>query len=310
MTTGKRSDSDGSGLATSAAISGKLDHHYPKHPKGLTVAPHQFHSKLLDDQPSAARMERYAEHLDGGERGEEEDEEEDEDDDDDEGEGMDEIAEYGDICGEEGQEEEEEDLGDPEDDEYEGEEPEGEDDEEEDKEFPLFQALEGHGLAALANHPEDADSGLGRSGTSQRTSGAQFGLSGNQDLSVPPRLLQIEPDHEVHATTVDRLTAAETAIAATNIGISSRSGHGQRLKHLKQKAQAKVQRQQQQQHQLQLKATQFFSLDCRDSASDGVTLAQDKVPPPASAFGRVESYKKLDVLGEGSYATVYRGYSQ
>ncbi|CAH8449388.1 unnamed protein product [Dicrocoelium dendriticum] len=31
--------------------------------------------------------------------------------------------------------------------------------------------------------------------------------------------------------------------------------------------------------------------------------------PRASAFGCVESYKKLDVLGEGSYATVYRGYS-
>ncbi|VDP91970.1 unnamed protein product [Echinostoma caproni] len=29
-----------------------------------------------------------------------------------------------------------------------------------------------------------------------------------------------------------------------------------------------------------------------------------------SSFGCVESYKKLDVLGEGSYATVYRGYSQ
>ncbi|TPP62259.1 Cyclin-dependent kinase 14, partial [Fasciola gigantica] len=28
-----------------------------------------------------------------------------------------------------------------------------------------------------------------------------------------------------------------------------------------------------------------------------------------SSFGCVESYKKLDVLGEGSYATVYRGYS-
>lgn len=31
--------------------------------------------------------------------------------------------------------------------------------------------------------------------------------------------------------------------------------------------------------------------------------------PRSSTFGCVESYKKMDVLGEGSYATVYRGYS-
>lgn len=29
-----------------------------------------------------------------------------------------------------------------------------------------------------------------------------------------------------------------------------------------------------------------------------------------SSFGCVETYQKLDVLGEGSYATVYRGYSR
>ncbi len=28
------------------------------------------------------------------------------------------------------------------------------------------------------------------------------------------------------------------------------------------------------------------------------------------SFGAIESYKKMEILGEGSYATVYRGYSQ
>lgn len=28
------------------------------------------------------------------------------------------------------------------------------------------------------------------------------------------------------------------------------------------------------------------------------------------SFGAIESYKKLEILGEGSYATVFRGYSQ
>ena len=29
-----------------------------------------------------------------------------------------------------------------------------------------------------------------------------------------------------------------------------------------------------------------------------------------SPFGRTEAYMKLDPLGEGSYATVYKGYSK
>lgn len=40
----------------------------------------------------------------------------------------------------------------------------------------------------------------------------------------------------------------------------------------------------------------FWSLNC--------------LPQGDSPFGRTEAYMKLDQLGEGSYATVYKGYSK
>ena len=44
------------------------------------------------------------------------------------------------------------------------------------------------------------------------------------------------------------------------------------------------------------------------------TFTLPPLPPPnlqiGSPFGRLEMYKKLEALGEGSYATVYKGISQ
>ena len=53
-------------------------------------------------------------------------------------------------------------------------------------------------------------------------------------------------------------------------------------------------------------------ISCRSGAtwrSRGSSAARSAIAGNES-FGAIESYKKLEVLGEGSYATVYRGFSQ
>ncbi|KAM7536960.1 hypothetical protein Aperf_G00000068855 [Anoplocephala perfoliata] len=54
-------------------------------------------------------------------------------------------------------------------------------------------------------------------------------------------------------------------------------------------------------------------ISCRSGAtwrSRGSSTARSAVQPGiVESFGAIESYKKLEVLGEGSYATVYRGFS-
>lgn len=53
-------------------------------------------------------------------------------------------------------------------------------------------------------------------------------------------------------------------------------------------------------------------ISCRSGAtwrSRGSSAVRSAVAGFES-FGAIESYKKLEVLGEGSYATVYRGFSQ
>ena len=53
-------------------------------------------------------------------------------------------------------------------------------------------------------------------------------------------------------------------------------------------------------------------ISCRSGTtwrSRGSSTARSAITGNES-FGVLESYKKLEVLGEGSYATVYRGFSQ
>lgn len=53
-------------------------------------------------------------------------------------------------------------------------------------------------------------------------------------------------------------------------------------------------------------------ISCRTSTwrSRGSSVARSAVGLSGDSFGAIESYKKMEVLGEGSYATVYRGFSQ
>ncbi|KAL3319284.1 hypothetical protein Ciccas_002051 [Cichlidogyrus casuarinus] len=47
-----------------------------------------------------------------------------------------------------------------------------------------------------------------------------------------------------------------------------------------------------------------------DAVPEGLDISNWQKEASTAAYGCVESYHKLDILGEGSYATVYRGYSQ
>ncbi|VUZ49507.1 unnamed protein product, partial [Hymenolepis diminuta] len=61
------------------------------------------------------------------------------------------------------------------------------------------------------------------------------------------------------------------------------------------------------------RAGEDSGISCRSGntwRSRGSSTARSAVPAgTVDSFGAIESYKKLEVLGEGSYATVYRGFS-
>ncbi|VDO05603.1 unnamed protein product [Rodentolepis nana] len=61
------------------------------------------------------------------------------------------------------------------------------------------------------------------------------------------------------------------------------------------------------------RAAEDSGISCRSGntwRSRGSSAARSAVPAgTVDSFGAIESYKKLEVLGEGSYATVYRGFS-